>query len=153
MLIADEPTCSLDVTIQAQVLELMKQLRKEIETTIMFITSDLGIVAEMADRAAIVYAGQIIEVCDVFTLFDNPAHPYTKGIMASILDMKEGGKLNIIPGDPPNLMHLPTGCKFHPRCAYCQDICKTDEPLYTNLSADHSIRCHFPLGREPEKEA
>lgn len=149
VLIADEPTCSLDVTIQAQVLELMKRLRKEIDTTIMFITSDLGIVAEMADRVAIMYAGQLIEICDVYTLYKNPAHPYTKGITASIMDMKKGGRLNIIPGDPPNLMHLPTGCKFHPRCEYCQEICKTQEPSYTDLSGtgDHWIRCHFPLNR------
>lgn len=149
VLIADEPTCSLDVTIQAQVLQLMKRLRTEIDTTIMFITSDLGIVAEMADRVAIMYAGQLIEICDVFTLYKNPAHPYTKGITASIMDMKKGGRLNIIPGDPPNLMHLPSGCKFHPRCEYCQEICKTQEPSYTDLSGtgDHWIRCHFPLNR------
>lgn len=154
VLIADEPTCSLDVTIQAQVLELMKQLRKEIDTTIMFITSDLGIVAEMADRVAIMYAGQIIEITDVYTLFENPAHPYTKGITASIMDMKKGGVLNIIPGDPPNLMHLPAGCKFHPRCAYCQDICKTEAPKYADLSGtgDHWIRCHFPLNRPAAAE-
>lgn len=154
VLIADEPTCSLDVTIQAQVLDLMKQLRKEIDMTIMFITSDLGIVAEMADRVAIMYAGQLIEITDVFTLFENPAHPYTKGIVGSIHDMKRGGALNIIPGDPPNLMHLPSGCKFHPRCEHRQEICKTQEPAYTNLAGDgaHWIRCHFPLGRQQEAE-
>ena len=149
VLIADEPTCSLDVTIQAQVLELMKQLRQEIDTTIMFITSDLGIVAEMADRVAIMYAGQLIEICDVHTLFEGPAHPYTKGIMNSIKDMKAGGKLNIIPGDPPNLLHLPQGCKFHPRCEFCQEICRKEEPMYSDLKGDgtHWIRCHFPIGR------
>ena len=107
VLIADEPTKSLDVTIQAQILRLMQQLRNEIDTTILFITSDLGIVAEMADRAAIMYAGQVIEIIDVFDLFSNPAHPYTEGIMGSIMAMKEGGRLNIIPGDPPNLLALP----------------------------------------------
>jgi len=149
VLIADEPTCSLDVTIQAQVLDLMKQLRKDINMTVMFITSDLGIVAEMADRVAIMYAGQLIEICDVHTLFENPAHPYTKGIMNSIKDMKAGGKLNIIPGDPPNLLHLPEGCKFHPRCDHCQEICKKEQPSYSDISADgsHWIRCHSPLGR------
>lgn len=150
VLIADEPTCSLDVTIQAQILRLMKQLRKEIETTILFITSDLGIVAEMADRIAIMYAGQLVEISDVFTLFEKPVHPYTEGIMKSIMDMKEGGRLNIIPGDPPNLMHLPTGCKFHPRCSYCQEICRTTEPAYRDLKGDgsHWFRCHFPLNQE-----
>jgi oligopeptide/dipeptide ABC transporter ATP-binding protein len=125
----------------------MQQLRKEIDTTILFITSDLGIVAEMADRVAIMYAGQLIEICDVFTLFENPAHPYAKGIMGSIMAMKTGGRLNIISGDPPDLMALPPGCKFHPRCGHCQDICTKEEPGYTDLSGagDHWVRCHFPL--------
>ena len=149
LLIADEPTCSLDVTIQAQVLQLMKQLRQEIDTTVMFITSDLGIVAEMADRVAIMYAGQLIEIIDVQKLFEAPAHPYTSGIMASILDLKKGGVLNTISGEPPNLMHLPPGCKFHLRCEHCQEICKTSEPSYSDLTGDgsHWIRCHFPLNR------
>lgn len=150
VLIADEPTKSLDVTIQAQILRLMQQLRKDIDMTIMFITSDLGIVAEMADRVAMMYAGQLIEMVDVFTAFENPAHPYTQGIMGSIMAMKAGGRLNIIPGDPPNLLHLPTGCKFHPRCEYCQEICKTEEPKYTDINGDgsHWVRCHFPLARK-----
>lgn len=154
MLIADEPTCSLDVTIQAQILRLMKQLKSEIDTTIMFITSDLGIVAEMADRVAIMYAGQLIEITDVFTIFDNPAHPYTRSIMDSIEDLKQGGRLNIIPGNPPNLLELPPGCKFHPRCDYCREICKTREPEYQDLKGDgsHWIRCHFPLTAGPEAQ-
>ena len=149
VLIADEPTKSLDVTIQAQILRLMKQLREEIETTILFITSDLGIVAEMADRAAIVYAGQVIEVLDVFTLFKKPAHPYTEGIMGSIMAMKQGGRLNIIPGDPPNLLDLPKGCHFHPRCPYATDKCRTEEPAFRDLDGDgkHLIRCHYPLNQ------
>ncbi len=150
VLIADEPTKSLDVTIQAQILRLMKQLREEIETTILFITSDLGIVAEMADRAAIVYAGQVIEILDVFTLFKNPAHPYTKGIMGSIMAMKQGGRLNIIPGDPPNLLDLPKGCHFHPRCPYATEKCRTEEPTFRDIAGDgtHMIRCHYPLGQD-----
>lgn len=157
VLIADEPTKSLDVTIQAQILRLMQQLRNEIDTTILFITSDLGIVAEMADRAAIMYAGQVIEIIDVFDLFSNPAHPYTEGIMGSIMAMKEGGRLNIIPGDPPNLLALPSGCKFHPRCPYATEKCKTEEPKYTDLGGGHMIRCHYPLSAKKaeteEKEA
>ncbi len=150
VLIADEPTKSLDVTIQAQILRLMKQLREEIETTILFITSDLGIVAEMADRAAIVYAGQVIEILDVFTLFKNPAHPYTKGIMGSIMAMKQGGRLNIIPGDPPNLLDLPKGCHFHPRCPFATEKCRTEEPTFRDIAGDgsHMIRCHYPLGQD-----
>lgn len=148
VLIADEPTKSLDVTIQAQILRLMQALRKDIDTTILFVTSDLGIVAEMADRVAIMYAGQVIEICDVFRLFKNPAHPYTKGIMKSIQALKSGERLNIISGDPPNLMALPTGCTFHPRCDYCQEKCKTEKPQYEDLSGEgtHIVRCHFPLG-------
>ncbi|MDX9871229.1 MAG: ABC transporter ATP-binding protein [Clostridia bacterium] len=148
LLIADEPTCSLDVTIQAQILKLMKQLRSEIDMTILFITSDLGIVSEMADRVAVMYAGKMIEITDVFTTFEKPAHPYTRGVMGSIMAMKAGGRLNIIPGDPPNLMNLPAGCKFHPRCEYCRDICKDEEPHYTDLNGDgsHFVSCHFPLG-------
>ncbi len=148
LLIADEPTCSLDVTIQAQILKLMKQLKSEIDMTILFITSDLGIIAEMADRVAVMYAGKMIEIADVFTIFENPGHPYTKGIMSSVMDMKKAkGTLNVIPGDPPNLMNLPTGCKFHPRCEYCQDICKTEDPKYTDIHGDgtHCVCCHFPL--------
>lgn len=146
LLIADEPTCSLDVTIQAQILRLMKQLRKEIETTFVFITSDLGVVAEMADRVAIMYAGQMIELTDVFTLYEKPAHPYTMSILSSILDLKTGGVLNVIPGSPPNLLDLPGGCRYHPRCAYCQDICRKETPEYRELGTEgeHWIRCHFP---------
>lgn len=150
LLIADEPTCSLDVTIQAQILRLMKQLRSEIDTTILFITSDLGIVAEMADRVAIMYAGQMIEICDVFTLFDQPAHPYTAGIVESVSDMKPGEELKIIEGDPPHLLHLPEGCKFHPRCKHCQEICRTTEPTYQDIGGGetHYVKCHFPLKYE-----
>ncbi len=148
VLIADEPTKSLDVTIQAQILRLMQALRNDIDTTILFVTSDLGIVAEMADRVAIMYAGQVIEICDVFKLFTNPAHPYTKGIMKSIMALKTGERLNIISGDPPNLMALPTGCTFHPRCDYCQEKCRTEVPQYDDISGEgtHMVRCHFPLG-------
>lgn len=146
ILIADEPTCSLDVTIQAQILRLMKQLRQEIDTTILFITSDLGIVAEMADRVAVMYAGELIEICDVFTLFDRPAHPYTKQIVESVSTMREGERLKIIAGDPPDPMHLPGGCKFHPRCPRRCDRCEKEEPPYRDLLPDksHWVRCHFP---------
>ena len=149
VLIADEPTCSLDVTIQAQVLQLMKTLRTEIDTTSCLSLRILVSWRKWLIALRLCTQAMIIEICDVFTLYKNPAHPYTKGITASIMDMKKGGRLNIIPGDPPNLMHLPSGCKFHPRCEYCQEICKTQEPTYTDLSGtgDHWIRCHFPLNR------
>ncbi len=147
VLIADEPTCSLDVTIQAQILELMKQLKHEINTTVILIAHDLGIVAEMADRVAIMYAGQIVEIADVFNIFAKPAHPYTKGIIGSIMDMKGGKRLEVIPGDPPNLLNPPNGCRFHPRCSFAKEICMQQEPEYREIvgSAGEWVKCHFPL--------
>ncbi|QNB48053.1 ATP-binding cassette domain-containing protein [Thermanaerosceptrum fracticalcis] len=150
ILIADEPTCSLDVTIQAQIMELMKQLKKEIGTTVILITHDLGVVAEMADRVAVMYAGQMVETADVFELYRNPAHPYTRGIIGSIMDMKGGKRLGVIPGDPPNLLNPPKGCRFYPRCFQVQEICAQKEPVYTNIpgSAGRWVKCHFPLTDE-----
>lgn len=147
VLIADEPTCSLDVTIQAQIMQLMKQLKKEIGTTTILITHDLGIVAEMADRVAIMYAGQMVETADVFELYENPAHPYTKGIINTIMDMKGGNRLEVIPGDPPNLLHPPEGCRFHPRCSHAQEVCREKEPEYQKVtgSSGRWVKCHFPL--------
>lgn len=147
VLIADEPTCSLDVTIQAQILELMKQLKEEINTTIILIAHDLGIVAEMADRVAIMYAGQMIETASVFDLYKHPAHPYTKGIIESIMDMKGGKRLGTIPGNPPNLLNPPKGCRFNPRCNYVQNICREKEPQYTPIKGSQGgwVKCHFPL--------
>lgn len=147
LLIADEPTCSLDVTIQAQILKLMKQLKKDIGTTILFITSDLGIIAEMADRVGIMYAGQLLEMCDVFTLFDHPAHPYTKGIVDSVMDIKNGGRLKVVEGNPPSPLRLPVGCKFCDRCTCKKPICSEKEPEYIDIAGDgsHMVKCHFPL--------
>ncbi len=155
ILIADEPTCSLDVTIQAQIMELMKQLKREIKTTVILICHDLGNVAEMADRVAIMYAGQVVEVCDVRHLFKSPAHPYTKGILASILDMKGGGRLEVIPGDPPNPLHQPSGCRFHPRCTYAQERCAREEPEYRPMEGCEGgwVKCFFPLGSSAQASA
>ncbi|WP_245984756.1 ABC transporter ATP-binding protein [Biomaibacter acetigenes] len=148
ILIADEPTASLDVTIQAQILELMKQLKKEIGTTVILITHDLGVVAEMADRVTIMYAGQVVETADVFSIFHNPAHPYTRGIVRSIMDLKDKNhKLEVIPGDPPNLLNPPTGCRFNPRCAFAKEICREKDPDYQRVKGSDRrwVRCHFPL--------
>lgn len=147
ILIADEPTTSLDVTIQAQILELIKQLKREINTTVIIIAHDLGIVAEIADRVAIMYAGQMVETSNVYELFENPAHPYSKGIVSSILDLKGGGRLEVIPGDPPNLLNPPSGCMFHPRCSHAKDICSKEEPKYRTVSGPSGrwVKCHFPL--------
>ncbi|MDN5301021.1 MAG: peptide/nickel transport system ATP-binding protein [Thermoanaerobacteraceae bacterium] len=148
ILIADEPTASLDVTIQAQILELMKQLKKEIGTTVILITHDLGVVAEMADRVTIMYAGQVVETADVFSIFRNPAHPYTRGIVRSIMDLKDKNhKLEVIPGDPPNLLNPPSGCRFNPRCAFAKEICRERDPDYQRVKGSDKrwVRCHFPL--------
>lgn len=148
ILIADEPTASLDVTIQAQILELMKQLKREIGTTVILITHDLGVVAEMADRVTIMYAGQVVETADVFSIFHNPAHPYTRGIVRTIMDLKDKNhRLEVIPGDPPNLLNPPPGCRFNPRCAFAKEICREKDPDYKRVKGSDGrwVRCHFPL--------
>lgn len=148
ILIADEPTASLDVTIQAQILELMKQLKREVGTTVILISHDLGVVAEMADRVVIMYAGQVVEVADVFQLFRAPTHPYTKGIVGSIMEMKgKATRLQVIPGDPPNPLNPPSGCRFHPRCFQAKEVCKEQVPQYIAVPEEKGrwVRCHFPL--------
>jgi len=146
ILIADEPTASLDVTIQAQILELMKLLKKEIGTTIFLITNNLGVVAEMADRVVIIYAGQVVEVGNVFDIFHKPAHPYTEGIVKTIIGLRSKNKrLEVIDGQPPNLINPPAGCRFHPRCKFIKDICSKEKPVYKNISTGRWVRCYFPL--------
>jgi peptide/nickel transport system ATP-binding protein len=129
LLIADEPTTALDVTIQAQILKLMKKLSEEYGTSIIMITHDLGVVAEMVDRVIVMYAGQIVEQDNVFNIFKNPKHPYTKGLLNStpkIHQLKD--QLESIEGNVPIPSELPVGCKFHPRCPYAMDICRKQEP-------------------------
>jgi peptide/nickel transport system ATP-binding protein len=146
LLIADEPTTALDVTIQAQILDLMRTLRDETGTTILLITHDMGVVAEMCDNVAVMYAGQIVEYADVETLFDKPLHPYTEGLLAAIPvlgEMKE--TLAVIPGSVPNLIHLPPGCKFAPRCPYVKaEICK-ETPDLREVEPGHQARCYMRL--------
>ncbi len=133
LLIADEPTASLDVTIQAQILNLMKELHEQVGTTTLLITHSLGVVAEMADRVSVMYAGQIVEVAPVHDLFHDPKHPYTTGLMKSIVNIREDAKrLDVIPGAPPNPARLPAGCRFHPRCHLADDRCREEEPGYTS---------------------
>lgn len=143
LLIADEPTTALDVTIQAQILELMKKLRDESGTAIMLITHDLGVIAEMADKVIVMYAGQVVEEADVYTLFDNPKHPYTKGLMASIPHIEYEGneRLEAIPGTVPSLQHMPEGCRFHARCALAIDRCKQEKPPLFSAGKGHKARC------------
>lgn len=145
VLIADEPTTALDVTVQAQIMKLLKELQEERQMGMILITHDLGVVADVADRIAVMYAGRIVEQGNVFDLYGNPAHPYTQGLIESIprLDLK-GQKLFAIGGLPPNLLAMPDGCAFHPRCRFAQDVCRADpapplrEPEPGRLSA-----CHF----------
>ena len=146
LLIADEPTTALDVTIQAQILDLMRDMRKEMGTSVILITHDLGVVAEMAERVAVMYAGEIVEQTDVNSLFDEPLHPYTQGLIGSIPvlgEIKE--KLDVIPGSVPNLVNLPPGCRFAPRCQarikYGLTICTEVKPELDEVKAEHSVRC------------
>jgi oligopeptide/dipeptide ABC transporter ATP-binding protein len=147
LLIADEPTTALDVTIQAQILDLMRNLRTETGTAILLITHDMGVIAEMCDTVAVMYAGQIVEYTDVITLFDKPLHPYTEGLLAAIPilgDVQE--TLAVIPGSVPNLIDLPPACKFAARCPYGKDICTEVEPQLIEVEPKHWARC---LMRDP----
>lgn len=142
LLIADEPTTALDVTIQAQILDLMRKLRENTGTTIILITHDLGVVAEMCERVAVMYAGEIVEQTDVGTLFDEPLHPYTAGLIGSIPVLgKLKDRLEVIPGFVPNLVDLPPGCRFAPRCKERMDICVEKKPDLIDFKADHKVRC------------
>ncbi len=144
LLIADEPTTALDVTVQAQILELMKELRKRHGTAIILITHDLGVVAEMADNVAVMYAGKIVEYADAYSLFEEPLHPYTQALLASIpvLGINKD-RLEVIPGSVPNMLNLPSGCRFHPRCAKRFEPCDKAEPelLPYNGQATRRVRC------------
>ncbi|WP_088044177.1 ABC transporter ATP-binding protein [Bacillus sp. EAC] len=142
VLIADEPTTALDVTIQNQILALMKKLKRETNMSIMLITHDLGVVAEMADRVVVMYSGQVVEQGDVFTIFENPKHPYTEGLLRSMPTAeKRSGKLYAIEGVVPNPLNLPKGCRFAPRCEYATTLCKNEMPKIQPLSEDEVVRC------------
>lgn len=142
LIIADEPTTALDVTIQAQVLELMKDLKKEFKTAMILITHDLGVVAEICDQVAIIYAGSIVEYADIRSLYTSPKHPYTHGLFNSIPDLdSESEELNVISGMPPDPTDLPSGCVFHPRCDSAMEICKTKSPSYTKIHDTHEVAC------------
>lgn len=142
LLIADEPTTALDVTIQAQVLELMNNLKKEFNTSMIMITHDLGIVAEVCDKVAIMYAGSVVEYTTKENLFESPAHPYTIGLFNSIPDIdSDDDRLKPIKGLMPDPTNLPPGCPFHPRCPKAMDICKVKEPKETKLKDNHMVKC------------
>jgi oligopeptide/dipeptide ABC transporter ATP-binding protein len=148
VLVADEPTTALDVTIQAQIVEVLKAAQQETQAAIVLITHDLGLVAELADRVVVMYAGRVVELGDVHTIFNNPRHPYTVGLMNSLarVDIDQEW-LEPIPGQPPSLVNLPPGCAFHPRCAHSQGraVCRTDVPELrkTDDGDEHVAACHF----------
>ena len=144
ILIADEPTTALDVTIQAQILQLIDHMREELGTAVMLITHDMGVVSEMADWVAVMYAGHLVEYTTAGELFTNPKHPYSIGLIKSIPSMDDAvEKLYAIPGSVPMLNELPTGCPFHPRCPYAKDVCRTKCPHVSPLNGDenHTVAC------------
>ncbi len=145
LLIADEPTTALDVTIQAQILELIKDLKKDMGTSVILITHDLGVVAGMTEKIIVMYAGKVFETAPTRELFSTPANPYTKGLLKSVPDPahEEGEDLYQIPGLPPDVAHLPPGCPFAPRCARAEDICTRDFPPFVQINEDHYSLCHF----------
>ncbi|MHA2193873.1 MAG: ABC transporter ATP-binding protein [Candidatus Thorarchaeota archaeon] len=150
LVIADEPTSALDVTIQRQIMEVLRMVKEEFDVSTLLISHDAGVIAELSDRVAVMYAGKILEYGDAVQMFHHPSHPYTMGLMASfptiaMMRMKAGEKrprLRGIRGDPPDLTDLPSGCAFHPRCDFCTDICKTDVPAYREVESRHFVRCH-----------
>ena len=144
ILIADEPTTALDVTVQAQILELINQLKEKYKATVILITHNLGVVAETADRVAVMYAGKIVEIAPVDEIFKNPLHPYTKGLLKAVPNlMTKIERLESIPGTVPNLINPPSGCRFHPRCPYAKDICREKIPELKEIEDGHFVACHL----------
>ena len=148
LLIADEPTTALDVTIQAQILKLINELKEKLDTAVILITHDLGVVAEMCDHVAVMYAGHIIEYSDIDTLFRNPLHPYTKGLHDSIPRLEvETERLDTIKGLVPNLIDLPPGCPFEPRCDFSFETCLKEMPTMRDAEDGHQVKCHLFRGK------
>ena len=156
VLIADEPTTALDVTIQAQIMELLAELQSEFQMSILLITHNLGLVAEVSDQIAVMYASKVVEHTSTTELFASPLHPYTHGLLTSVptLGMSKEQELNVIPGQVPNPLHFPTGCRFHPRCPVAEQRCRQEEPLLREVKPGHWAACHFiENGRSPMKGA
>jgi len=145
LLIADEPTTALDVTIQAQILYLINQLKKKVGTAVLYITHDLGVISKISQNVAVMYAGKIVEYSNVYDLFDNPIHPYTEALLESIPKGSKSDlgnkRLNVIPGNVPNLIHLPPGCSFSPRCKDRMEICNREEPFNLQIKPGRYVRC------------
>ncbi len=144
VIIADEPTTALDVIVQAQILNLLKSLKKKLNLSIIFISHDLAVISEIADRLAIMYAGEIVEIGPSENLYLNPRHPYTQKLLGAIPRLKKKvERLEFIPGAPPNLIHPPSGCRFHPRCPYRFEPCDKEEPPFIEVEPGHYVRCHL----------
>jgi peptide/nickel transport system ATP-binding protein len=152
LLIADEPTTALDVTIQAQILEIMKTIKRQFGTSILLITHNLGVIAEMADRVAVMYGGNVVEYADVHTLFSQPKHPYTVGLLNCYPDV-EGPrkKLESIEGVVPDLINPPSGCRFHPRCKHAMPMCSNQEPSLKSVAEGHVVSCHLYEGADARR--
>lgn len=144
LLIADEPTTNLDVTIQAQILVLMRELKQNFESSILYITHDLGVVAEMCDRVAVMYAGNVVELADVMEIFKHPLHPYTQALLESI--PRPGKEFTSIEGEVPSLIKPPAGCRFNPRCSKAIETCSKQKPKFTEVEKDHFVMCHLYSG-------
>jgi oligopeptide/dipeptide ABC transporter ATP-binding protein len=143
LVIADEPTTSLDVIVEAKFLDLLKELQREFGLTILLITHNIGVVAEVADRVAVMYAAKMVEVGEVGDVFADSKHPYTQGLLKSVPNIRlDGGALYKMDGAPPNLLHPPSGCRFHPRCPYVMEICRSQEPAFDPVEkAEHLASC------------
>ncbi len=152
VLVADEPTTALDVTVQSQILSLIRELRDELSMSVLFITHDLGVVAQLADRVCVMYAGQVVETAPVGALFERPVHPYTHGLFSCLPDpTRRSEPLNPIPGHAPLLTEIREGCAFAPRCSYPTDACRTGDVGWTGFGPDHKARCHHPLSEGLQK--
>ena len=147
LVIADEPTTALDVIVQAQIMNLFKEVKKKYNIGMIFITHDLSIIAEIADKVAIMYAGKIVEYGTSDQVFLNPQHPYTQGLLKSIPRIRSREKITWIPGVPPDLVNPPPGCRFHPRCPYAMDVCRREEPPLVEVEPGHYVACHLIAGK------
>jgi len=146
LLIADEPGTALDVIVAAQVLKLLRELKSKLNLSMILITHDLSIIAEICDKVAIMYAGKIVEHSNVVTVFKEPLHPYTQGLIGAFPSIKAPrSRMISIPGSPPDLLNPPSGCRFHPRCQYAMDICRKKEPAFLDIGKSHHVACHLHI--------
>jgi peptide/nickel transport system ATP-binding protein len=144
MVIADEPGTALDVIVQAQVLKLMRSLKEKLNLGVIMISHDLSIISETCGKLAIMYAGKIVELGDIVSMFKKPIHPYTQGLILAFPNIKEEKrKMESIEGSPPNLLEPPSGCRFHPRCKYAMEKCKKEDPVFKDVSKGHLVACHL----------